>query len=356
MSKDNSILDRSGNFLKIFINKVEIDPRLPKWAKIAEEEVGEEGNPVTIRYKTEGNIFPESMNTQKFREILNMGNSDFNIYVGKEIAERIRNDVKMSYKNTLSLDGEFDTLVTPLNNRNVSETSEGSNKTKGKKVIDKFESFLGKILKKSKKKNPKEGEEYLINIPKFFELVKLATEEEAKTYVSRIKPYILMMERADEIGQTAMKDALAEKIFESKYESILYSKGFYKKIREEQVVDFVKKPEKGIQLCYLKNFMRIIPDNVFEKKKEADELLVFDNYCVMYYDNEVQSYGMTKEEKEKERAKKADPILFGVIQGSRNLYYIDSWIDEYCDLTLDEFIKVTGLDEKEIEIEENIKI
>lgn len=42
-------------------------------------------------------------------------------------------------------------------------------------------------------------------------------------------------------------------------------------------------------------------------------------------------------QKEKEKAK--DPILFGVIQGSRKLYFIGDWIDDYCDLTLEKMMK-----------------
>lgn len=29
--------------------------------------------------------------------------------------------------------------------------------------------------------------------------------------------------------------------------------------------------------------------------------------------------------------------MFGVIEGSTKLYYIDSWEDEYCDLTWDKW-------------------
>lgn len=77
----------------------------------------------------------------------------------------------------------------------------------------------------------------------------------------------------------------------------------------------------------------------------ADKLHVFDNYCILHYDPEKKSYQMTVEERERERIKKNDPILFGILRGSRDLYYIADWIDETCDLTLDKFIKT--LDEKE---------
>lgn len=136
----------------------------------------------------------------------------------------------------------------------------------------------------------------------------------------------------------------------------MYANNFLFKITEEQLVDFVKKTEKGVSLCYIKNFIRPVPEEVIKKKKEADELLVFDNYCVLFYDPEKKSFKQTEAEKEAERKKKADPILFGMIHGSTNLYYITDWIDEYCDLTIDEFLKVSGIDKQEISITEKIKL
>lgn len=76
----------------------------------------------------------------------------------------------------------------------------------------------------------------------------------------------------------------------------------------------------------------------------------------MYYDKEAKSYKQTEAEKESERRKRTDPILFGLISGSKNLYYIADWIDEYCDLTLEEFLKVSGLEKKAIEISDDIKL
>lgn len=105
---------------------------------------------------------------------------------------------------------------------------------------------------------------------------------------------------------------------------------------------------------YIKNYARPIPQEVIDKKLKADNLHVFDNYVVLHYDPQKKSYAQTSKEKEIERQKKADPILFGLIKGSRNLYYVADWIDEYCDLTLDKFLKVT--DDKDIKIEDKIRL
>jgi hypothetical protein len=66
----------------------------------------------------------------------------------------------------------------------------------------------------------------------------------------------------------------------------------------------------------------------------------------MHYDPNKKSYKQTKEEyeaqKAAEEAKRRDPIMFGVLKDSRKLYYIGSWEDEYCDLTIDKFIEKFG--------------
>lgn len=95
----------------------------------------------------------------------------------------------------------------------------------------------------------------------------------------------------------------------------------------------------GKRVDFFKEIIRVIPTRVVEDKLRADNLLVFDNYCVLYYDPSGRSYSRT--EKEEEEIKK-DPILFGVISGSNKLYYISDWIDELCDLTLEQVVKNLG--------------
>ena len=79
--------------------------------------------------------------------------------------------------------------------------------------------------------------------------------------------------------------------------------------------------------------------------------MVFDNYCILHYDPENNAISPTV------AGKMADPILFGMIQGSTNLYYIADWIDEYCDLTLDRFIEeLSGIKEEDTEIGLSIEL
>jgi hypothetical protein len=186
--------------------------------------------------------------------------------------------------------------------------------------------------------------------------VKLESTKEVEDYYNRIGSFLVALKKAKQMGQTSLVDKFLGRIFIVEYESILRTKGFHHKISESQLVSFVKKTEKGVSLTYVKNFSYPIPDVVLEKKLQADELHVFDNYAILHYDPEGKVYSQTQEEKEKERIKKSDPILFGIIAESRELYYITDWVDEYCDLTLDKFLEVSGLDKQSLEIGEKIKI
>ena len=115
------------------------------------------------------------------------------------------------------------------------------------------------------------------------------------------------------------------------------------------MVSFVKNCEKGIKLDYIKNFTRPLPQTVVDKINKLNELEVFDNYVVLYYDPEGKVYKETA----REEAKRKDPIIFGVIAGSTKLYYVDDWVDEYCDLTLEKFIDAIGVSKEELDMDNN---
>jgi len=160
--------------------------------------------------------------------------------------------------------------------------------------------------------------------------------------------YSELIKQAKQQGQVALAEQTEDKLTLFLYETILANCGFPTYITDldlikamlifdneaenGQAVD-VERCLSGFQLTWLKNFTRFMPLTVTAKKKLADKLMIFDNYVVMHYDTDNISTGLTKEEKV-ELAK--DPILFGVIEGSHKLYFIDDWIDEFCDLTFKE--------------------
>lgn len=169
-----------------------------------------------------------------------------------------------------------------------------------------------------------------MSIADFFKAVK-GSAINIEKYTQRSNDYLNALKYAKQLNQDALVQELKSKVDEAKYESILYSAGFTTVITEEQVVKFYKECKKGLALTWVRNYIRIIPEKASEKKKEADALEVFDNYVILFYDPNKKAY---KEEK--------DPILFGVIKGVRKLYYIADWMDEYCDLTLEQFIDKFG--------------
>ena len=324
----NEILDRSESYLKIFTDNFQIDRNLPKWCIITSENQDYFKSPALVS----NTLIPSNEDNKQTISILdfvNLDKKDFNIYVGKSVINRIKE------------------RYTDLDDMIFSDDFQNTE-------VQRKESLFKKLVRKFKNKSSEPVYEF--DVLKFFEQVKLTTKESAKDYVERIKPYMVALKKANDMGQTALADQLTAQIFNNKYESILKSEGFYYKITEEQLVSFIKKTEKGVRLDYVKNFTRNIPDSVYEIKTKADSFLVFDNYCVLYYDPEAKSYKKTKEEEELERRKKADPILFGMISGSRNLYYVSDCVDGYCDLNLEEFIKVSGYDKKDIAIDEKIKL
>lgn len=190
-----------------------------------------------------------------------------------------------------------------------------------KSLLDRIKSAF---KKKKKEEKPK------ITITDFFRLVKSSAINIEK-YTDRVNDYMSAYKYAKQLNQDALADELRQKIDEAKYESMLFSADMTTVITEEQVVKFYKESPKGLALTWIRNYIRIIPEVISEKKKKADELKVFDNYVILHYDPDKKAY---KEEK--------DPILFGVIKGLRKLYYIGDWTDEYCDLTLEQFITKFG--------------
>lgn len=364
----NKILDNSKTMLNIFVNGITIDKTLIKWSSIENDIQAKKKEASSLKSKkTDGvkvanpeQAYGEIVNsiyndapkvkekiTDKIREIINMDVRDFNIFIGSESKENMKNTVYTYF------DGDSDDI-------NVFNNIISSNDDTTTRIIRPGVIPTTNILSKIKRifKFTNKGEEmYSFDAIEFFSRVKgLVGESEYTSYIERITPYIVAIKNAETMGQTALLDALLGNIYREKYESLLYANNFYHKISEKQMVDFIKKTEKGISLVYVKNYARPIPVDVMNKKTAADNLMIFDNYVVLHYDPAQKAEVPTAKEKEEERKKKADPILFGVIKGSTDLYYIADWIDEYCDLTLAEFMKVMQVTDSDISITKDIKI
>lgn len=255
------------------------------------------------------------------------------------ITEETGNISEFNSTVTSTINKVYDNInVFPMSNWVVS----GSNNNGETILGDINKRKLWKRVKAFFKRNKKENNENDVDkfdIIKFFsDIHGLIFEEESTRYVNRVSDYIQCIGYAEKAGQVALKEKLIKSLVLNKLESVLYAKGLYRAVTEEAVVKLVYKTAKPLSLTYIENYVRNIPIDVIKKKMEIDELEVFDNYCILHYDENGEAIEDTEEEKER----KKDPILFGLINGSNKLYFIADWVDEYCDLTFDKMTEILG--------------
>lgn len=204
---------------------------------------------------------------------------------------------------------------------------------------ERFIGWLYKILTKSRTTREEEKPTKKITVVEFF--TQLSKSYDELTPIAEIaKHYENAVVQANVMGQQALVQKFKDLMDTIRGEAHLIAMGLKKYVTEKQVVEFYEQvgEDKNLKLTWVKNFNRIIPEDVYLIKKDVDERKIFDNYVVLHYDPQNNGEKLTKEEVEK----KKDPILFGVIKNSRKLYYIADWKDEYCDLTLEEMFNVLG--------------
>lgn len=128
-------------------------------------------------------------------------------------------------------------------------------------------------------------------------------------------------------------------------------------IYRDDILDFLDRREikaSNIKIIELEDYVRAIPKDVMDKVSKSRK--IFDYYYVLFTDYS------NKESREHQRRteqykKDNDPILFGTFQKvtkaenrtierdiNDKFYVVGDWEDEYCDITLDKFIKMTSKD------------
>lgn len=180
-----------------------------------------------------------------------------------------------------------------------------------------------------------------LTIEQFFGAVKNSADE-LRLVHERLRGYQQALEEARATGQRALCERLALDIEAVRAETQLHAIGLPKYLDEAPVVKFYKESPRGLRLDWIANFLRVVPPEIRAWKVRCDELGIFDNYAVLHYDPAVSSYAKTQEEILDEIRAKQDPILFGLIEGRRRLYYVGDWIDETCDLTLEQIADRLG--------------
>lgn len=225
----------------------------------------------------------------------------------------------------------------------------------------KKETLISKLFKKwrtKKEEKQKQKEEVKLERKKAMTIIEffttLATNlNELKTLTDIAVHYETAINNAQKAGQISLVEQLKGRLNSAKSEAQLVAYGLNLYLTEQQVVDFYKKTDKDskLKLTWMKNFVKPIPTRILDVKEKLDLTFVFDNYVILHYDPNNDATNLTKEEKEK---RDKDPILFGVMENSRRLYYVGDWIDDYCNLTLD--VVLETLNEKAHEINnENVK-
>ena len=378
MSRD--ILTNDRNRLVIFEKNIIVDKNLPKWrrAEAGLNKTNIEDNPNSINsnltlseyFITNANNDPDGMSYSdqiRSRDIDSDVNASTIWLPLYEVAEGVSFDALASagikdltrliaekkLKFVIGGYGSFGntqggTLI--LNSNSAMDTVVSNYNTQLQAAMEKSakNSIFNKIksLFKKNEAEVKEDEKYMDAL-QFFSMVKASSKESVATYRDRISDYLKQIHNAVTVGQTSLVEDLLRGLVTNKYESVLFAEGLYYIVNEEQMVNFVSKCEKGIKLDYVKNFTRPMPQDVVDKIAKINQLEVFDNYVVLYYDPDGKIYKETA----REEAKRKDPIIFGVIAGSNKLYYVADWVDEYCDLTLEAFVDAIGLAKEDLHMD-----
>jgi len=291
-----------------------VEEELPKWRKIAVKLEAED--------KRNGSKKGEYDPDVSFGSSFNNNGSISDKRTERELLRNAKHE-RRNYVNRLSR--SFDT-----NNSIISVNAK--KKSWFRRMLDKFAP------------SPKVKEEIGEPADKVFDDIKTAMMAPTNEELIRAKKVVDTVENQLKVsGQYE----IAEKVNGSRgvleAELALVSSGQLKYISEEQIIKFMLLSERGMRLEYLRYYSNILPSEVAKRKIVFDGLLVFDNYCVLYYDGGAPKFSLIKEViDDQERLKRRDPILFGMIKGSRKLYYVTDWVTDDDDLTLEKLETVIG--------------
>ena len=353
-----------GRHLKIFDDGIVINRELPKWKnsrkraelkRAREKKNGEKetkgGTNIYLSINNSGTLSTSSTPTGYVTaEDLFNANDDLPVTSNEYDEECFR---KANFDDAAKMN--IQELTDFINEKGVSTifgnvytSSLGSVANYASNSNDKPEklNWFGKLIGKLTTSKKEKEQVFALSVLDFFENIKLIGKGSVNTYKDRVMKYLNAMHTADITGQEALKQKLVKEMFVNKYEAELYANNMYYVVTEKQVLDFASKTEKGVDLIYLKNFARPLPEKVVQKLVEVDSLEVFDNYAVLTYDPQKKN----KIETEEDRNKRKDPILFGLISGSDKLYYVTDWVDEYCDLTLAQFVDTLKIEKKDLKM------
>ena len=152
---------------------------------------------------------------------------------------------------------------------------------------------------------------------------------------------LVLLKKTKLTGQTSAAKKIVDQysliMRELKAASFGFDTIVYKSDIEKFIKDISKNPVKIIELS---KYPREVDDSVIDKLVVAKENELFDEYYILFTD-----YSMKETKKIAEERRDKDPILFGAFKTAdknnipeERFFYIGDWVDEYCDLTLEEML------------------
>lgn len=191
----------------------------------------------------------------------------------------------------------------------------------------------------------------------YFDYVKGLKEKLNKVeYNIIIDSTLKMIQKCKITKQTTMAKELTHQLELAIKELEAANKGFDIFISRKAIEKYINEVEgKAIKIIELSEYTREIPDQVMDKIAEASE--VFDQLYIVFTDyTKKESKRVAKERRDK------DPIVFGAFldkestesKSSKDIYvedrlfFVCDWVDEKCDLTLEQIVRDTTGKDNEI--------
>ena len=184
-----------------------------------------------------------------------------------------------------------------------------------------------------------EAEEVKTTPKEYFDMLKASVETASEENLKQMyENACAMIQKYIVTGQSKGAEKLYKFATMTAKEMGVLRHGIDKYITRANVTKFISEvSDKAVVIIELENYEREIPDEIVDKIATLKENNVFDQYFIIFTDYTGETRSMVAKEK-----RDRDPILLGAlsVDGHLNnrLYYIDSWEDDKCDLTLDKLI------------------
>ena len=176
---------------------------------------------------------------------------------------------------------------------------------------------------------------------------------ETKKLRSRLTKLQGLIKNAEDTGQTALYEQFSKMLTVAIRESEVLACGYGTFVHLNDINKFrhiVKENDKAtvnpVEFKSLIEYPRSIPASIQKTIKAVQKKGIFEELWVLYLD-------YTKEpiKTNKEKIREKDPVLFGRLACDPDkFYFIADWIDEYCDLTLSQFIDTLQGDNEEFDL------